>query len=190
MTVYFISPLLTPFLPPAANSHTALHICECLRVNFAQEVIILDKYMLRAGFMSGAIAGLALSFILWTAYLVNILPYQVYIVTAGVILPPNLAFTIFGYLLGFLLYLASSGVVGIILAYLIHHRFEWALVYGAGFGLATLILFSGFFVLWFTPELPFWALPAPALYLTLSGRFLYGALMGHLYCRFMMLPLM
>lgn len=149
---------------------------------------MLNGHLYKAGFIAGATAGLALGFIQWAAYLVNLLPYQIYILTASMVLPPTLAFTVYGYLFGFLGHTVFSGLIGLLFAYLVHHRLERAISWGIGFGIAALILLAGFAVAWLTPELPFWALPQPALYFTVITRILYGAFLGHLYRRYNMLP--
>lgn len=88
----------------------------------------MEHYMIRAGFIAGATAGVALGILQWAAYLVGILPYQVYILTAGTVLPPTLAFTVYGYLLGFLGHTVFSGLLGILFAYILHHRSDTELL--------------------------------------------------------------
>lgn len=148
----------------------------------------MERHMIRAGFIAGATAGVALGLLQWAAYLAGILPYQVYILTAGIVLPPTLAFTVYGYLLGFLGHTVFSGLLGILFAYILHHRFERALSWGAGFGVAVLILLAGFIMAWITPEQPFWNMTQPALYFTVVTRILYGVFIGYLYRQYMMLP--
>ena len=148
----------------------------------------MNRHLIRTGFVAGAIAGLALGLLLWAAYLVNLLPYQIYLLTVGMILPPTLAFTIYGYLLGFLLYTILSGLFGILLASIVHHRLERSISWGIVLGIATLLLFEGFATAWFTPELPFWNLPQPALYFIITTRILYGAFLGYLYKQYLQLP--
>lgn len=90
--------------------------------------------------MAGATAGLALAFLQWAAFSAGLLSYQIYILIASIILPYSLAFSISGYLVGFTIHTAFFGLLGILFAYILHHRFDKAISWGMAFGVATLII--------------------------------------------------
>ncbi|MDW7683284.1 MAG: hypothetical protein SCK29_04070 [Bacillota bacterium] len=148
----------------------------------------MERHMYRAAVIAGATAGVALGFLKWAAYLVGILPYQTYILTAGIILPVNLAFTIQGYLIGFLVHTAFTGLWGVLFALLVRDRLSEAISWGIGFGIMTMVLLAGFLMGYFTPEQPFWNLNQAAQYFTIISSILYGAFLGYLYRQFLRLP--
>lgn len=147
----------------------------------------MDRHMIKSGLIAGIIAGLTLGYLQWAAYLLNILPYQVYFAAASMVLPPQLAFTIFGLLLGLVAHTAFSALIGLLLAYAVHHRWEKSVTWGIGLGIVALIL-SNLALSWLTPEQPIWAMTQTAIYFTLLSRILYGAFLGYLYKRYMSLP--
>ncbi|MCW3490435.1 hypothetical protein [Dethiobacter alkaliphilus] len=147
----------------------------------------MDRHMIKSGLLAGAVSGLALAYLQWAAYLLNILPYHVYIAAASIILPENLLFSVFGLIVGFVLHTAFSALVGLLLAYVVHHRLEKAVSWGIGFGLAAVIL-SNFVLAWLGPEQPLLAMRQTAIYFTVISRILYGAFLGYLYKRYLSLP--
>jgi hypothetical protein len=145
--------------------------------------------MIRAGFMAGATAGLALAFLQWAAFIVGLLSYQIYILIASIILPGTLTYSITGYLVGFTIHTAFFGLLGILFAYILHHRFDKAITWGIAFGVTTLVILSGFAIDALTAVPPFWALPLPELLFTVISRLGYGAFLGYLYRQYMSLPI-
>ncbi|EEG76245.1 hypothetical protein [Dethiobacter alkaliphilus] len=147
----------------------------------------MDRHMIKSGSLAGAVSGLALAYLQWAAYLLNILPYHVYIAAAGIILPENLLFSVFGLIVGFVLHTAFFALVGLLLAYVVHHRLEKSVFWGIGFGPAALVL-STLTLAWLAPEQPLWAMTNTAIYFNIISYILYGAFLGYLYKRYMSLP--
>jgi len=149
---------------------------------------MLEPYMYRAGFSAGVISGVALGLLQQAAYLLAIMPFNIYVLTAGLFLPERLALSPFGLISGFVGHALFSGLLGILFAALLRYRLKYAIIFGAAYGTALLILLAGFFMALFTPEAPFWQYPLPALLFTVLSRVLYGAFLAYLYRRVLMLP--